>query len=333
MNGTGLQVQLFQMLKTRLGAGVSLADEIAAVLNIGTDSAYRRIRGEKSLSVEELHLICCRYQLSMDVLLNPGNNTVSFEGRYVNADSFQFQEYLAAVGQQVAYMASFRHRELYYLCKDIPLFHHYQSKALAAFKYFFWHRTLLGSPDIGTKKICFSNYPDDVFTLGGKALAAYNQIDVHEIWNMESLNSTLRQVEFYHDTAVFQHNEDLLQVYEGLEQLFLHLEKQAELGYQFNCSDKEQRRMGNFHLYFNEIVTGDNSILAVLDNAKLAFLTHSGINFLLTRNNRFCENLHRYYQNLIRRSTLISTVSERERAAFFHELRQRIAIRKRLLQT
>ena len=150
---------------------------------------------------------------------------------------------------------------------------------------------------------------------------------------MESLNGTLRQVEFYHDTNAFQTPEDLLKIYESLERLFSHLETQAEMGYKFDSNDPERKRLADFHMYFNEVVIGDNSILALLDGMKISFLTHTGMNFIMTRDIDFCENMYNYYQNLMRKSTLISTVSERERSKFFKVLRNRIAARKENLKT
>jgi hypothetical protein len=52
----------------------------------------------------------------------------------------------------------------------------------------------------------------------------------------------------------------------------------------------------------------------------------------MTRDLSFCENLYSYYQNLMRKSTLISSVSERERLKFFTALRNRIAFRKKHLK-
>lgn len=331
MNTVALQVQLFQYIKTKIGADKSLVEEVAGVLNISTDSAYRRIRGEKPVTVEELYTLCTLYRLSLDTLLNLKTDTLSFQGKFVDPVSFRFEEYLTAVVQQLKHIVSFRERTMYYLCKDIPLFHHYQFRELAAFKYFFWQKTMLQSPHFAATKVSLSHYPDEIFVLGQKALYAYNQVDSYEIWNMESLNSTLRQVEYYQDTRAFQSAEDLLGVYESLEKLFNHLEAQAERGYKFLPGDPDQKPLGRFYMYYNEVIIGDNSILAVLDSTKVAFITHSGINFMLTREIEFCENMYGFYQNLIRKSTLISSVSERDRAKFFNVLRKRIASRKKSL--
>ena len=187
------------------------------------------------------------------------------------------------------------------------------------------------SSDFSSKKISLRDYPDELFNLGQTALNYYNQVDSYEIWNIESLNGTLRQVEFFHDIGAFKSQEDLLRVYEALEKLFLHLETQAELGYKFNIDDPERKPLAKFHMFFNEVVIGDNSILALLNGRKLCFVTHSGINFMLTHDVSFCDNMYTYYQNLIGKSTLISSVSERERARFFNVLGNRIQLRKKKL--
>ena len=64
MNTIALQVQLFKSLRNKLANDNSLADELAVLLDISTDSAYRRIRGEKALTFDELYLLCNHYQLS-----------------------------------------------------------------------------------------------------------------------------------------------------------------------------------------------------------------------------------------------------------------------------
>ena len=86
--------------------------------------------------------------------------------------------------------------------------------------------------------------------------------------------------------------------------------------------------MGNYQMYFNEIVILENSLLSVLNGKKTALLVHNVINVLTTRDIAFCENMYSYIQNLIKKSTLISASSERERNRFFKYLRHKIQNRK-----
>ncbi len=332
MNPADLQIQLFHQIKSRMGAGLSMVDEVAQLLQISTDSAYRRIRGEKPLTFDEIYRLCLHYHCSLDALMGLQSNTYTFEGRFVQSSNFRFDEYLTGLMQQVKYMNGFKEKKMYYLAKDIPIFHHFHYRPIAAFKYFFWMRTLLNAPGMDHRQFSLQDYPDDLFAIGRKALDYYNGLDATELWNIETIMSTLRQVEYYQDARIFKHAEDIHTVYDYLEQLLLHLEKQADLGYKFDVEDENKKPLGAFQMYFNEVTTADNSILAVLDGTKVVFLTHSIINFMVTRHLQFCDNLFQSIQNLIRRSTLISSVSERERARFFKKLRNRITSRKQNLK-
>ena len=48
-----IQNLFLERLKSRLRPGVGLAEELAGILDISIDSAYRRIRGEKTLTLAE----------------------------------------------------------------------------------------------------------------------------------------------------------------------------------------------------------------------------------------------------------------------------------------
>ncbi|MDZ4808340.1 MAG: hypothetical protein SGI96_08710 [Bacteroidota bacterium] len=87
-----------------------------------------------------------------------------------------------------------------------------------------------------------------------------------------------------------------------------------------------------FLLFLNEVVLGDNQMLGVIDGSKIAYVPHSGANYLITRDVTYCEKFYQYLQNLMRRSTLISEVSEKERARFFRIIRDKISHRKESLR-
>jgi len=121
-------------------------------------------------------------------------------------------------------------------------------------------------------------------------------------------------------------------LYDATEKLISHLEYQATEGYKYSV-DKLKTPLGKYQMYFNEILILEGNILVTLDGTKTAFLIHNVLNFLLTNDVRFCDNMHEHVQNLKRKSTLISTVSERERSRFFKYLRQRIESRKQSLKS
>ena len=68
------------------------------------------------------------------------------------------------------------------------------------------------SPDFVHKKFELEDYPDEYFELCQQILGYYHEIDSIELWNIESINSTIRQIEYYHDSNIFSNTEDSLYV-------------------------------------------------------------------------------------------------------------------------
>lgn len=332
MSVTEIQQQLFQTIKTKLPTEASVAEEVAKLLDISTDSAYRRMRGEKQITLDELYTLCATYRISVDQLMNIQTGGFMFQGNILDNQTFRFDNYLTGIMHQLAYMNSFKEKQFFYLCKDSPIFHHFYFKEFAAFKYYAWMGTLMHFPEFKNKKVDFEAYPIEFFNIGQKILGLYNMLDSVEIWNIESLNTTMRQIDFYRDGNMFQSDGDILKVYEAVEKTMDHLEIQAELGYKFNYDDPERKPLGKFFMYFNEVVLGDNSSLGIMDNSKVAFIPHTAMNYLMTRDVIFCDKFYQYLQNLMRSSTLISEVSEKERSKFFKIHRERITHRKASLR-
>lgn len=132
------QQLLFQHLRENLPADVSVADEVASILYISTDSAYRRMRGETPLTTDELAKICTRFNLSIDQLLklNTGNQTL-FEINRIEYPGTSFENYLQGILLQMQHVNSFNSKQIIYVSKDMPLFHFFHSSELLAFKHFF----------------------------------------------------------------------------------------------------------------------------------------------------------------------------------------------------
>ena len=332
MNSLEIQQQLFQLIKTKLPAEASVADEVAKLLEISSDSAYRRMRGEKQITFEELYKIAIHYKLSLDQLMNIDTGSFLFQGRIVNSKTFTFLEYLTGMMHNMAYFNSFKKKEIYCSCKDLPIFHHFHLREVAAFKRFFWLKTYIQTPGFAQKKFSYSDYPEEIFELEQKVLNLYNQMPSIEIWNIESMSIIFRQIEFYRDGDVFESDKDVLRLYEAIENLWNHLEQQAAKGYKFKYDDPDQTHLGEFKMYFNEVLLGDNSFLMILDGVKMSTLTHSTFNYIMTRDLAFTENMYHHFQNQMKRSTLISEVSEKERSRFFRIIRERIEKRKETLK-
>jgi hypothetical protein len=260
--------------------------------------------------------------------MNIETGSFPFQGNFLNDKTFRFSHYLSGMARDLSYMATFQNKEIYYLCKDVPIFTHYYFREIAAFKYFFWMKSYFQLPEFEHQQFRFDAYTDELNAMGEKILALYNEIPSTELWNVENINIAIRQIEFYRDSNMFESDSDILKLYEAWEKVIDHVEKQAERGYKFKHGDPDMKPISHYRVYFNEVVLGDNSFIVLLEGTKMALISHTAINYMSTRDLKFCENMYDYVQSLMKRSTLISKVSEKERSKFFRTLRERISRRK-----
>jgi hypothetical protein len=333
MDTIAIQQELFKIIRSKIPEHLALADEIANVLDTSTDSAYRRMRGETIISLDELGKLCLHYHISLDELMNIQTGAFLFQGQLIESSSFRFDEYLKGMQRDFTYMNSFkRKKEFYYLCKDLPVFQYYNFREIAAFKYYFWMKTIHHFSDFKQRKFSFDAYPDELFETGKKILDLYCRLNVVEIINMESINSTIRQIEFYRDGHMFEKDEDIWKIYTALEKMMDHLEAQADAGFMYHYDDIEKKPQGTYQFYYNEVILGDNTMLVVVDEMKMVFLIHSGVNYMLTRDAAYCNYTFGTIQNLMQKSTLISSTGKNERARLFKFLRNKITRQKESLK-
>ena len=323
-----LQTNLFRHIKSILPSNLSFADEIADVLNVSIDSAYRRIRGEKQLSFEELQKLSNHYRISVDKVLDLKTDSVLFNGSFIHSENFNFLKFLDDIYSNLRHMASFEQKELLYFSKDIPIYYYCMFPELAAFKFFVWMKTLLQFPEYATPKFSMEKV-DAIFFEKAKKIAELScQVPTTEILNVENIQTTLRQIEYYKDTGLFASKADLDLQYSKLEEMNNHMEKMCAAGRRYIPGQKPLSSYATLKMYVNDFVIGDNSSVAVLNGKKLCFLLHNVINVLITHDEEFCNYTYDFIQNIIKKSTQVSEVGERERTIFFNLTRQRINLYK-----
>ena len=324
MEQNNAQVLFFQQIKTLLPPHLSVADEIAKVLDISTDSAYRRIRGEKPITFDDIQKLSARYKVSVDKLLHLQTNGFIFTGTLgYTSDNF-IELYLNNMLQQFEFMRSFDHKHFYFLPNDIAPFIYFQFPQLSSLTFFYYMKSLLGFDEMKDLKFSVKNVNEAHVKLGIKVQDSFNHIPSTEIWGTDTIDSILRHISFYKDTHVFESKEDIFNLYDTLDELINHLEKQAELGIKFNYGKQPDKNAAPFRLFYNDLITGDNCVLAEIGDIRITYINHNLINFMYTRDERFNNFTWDTFQNAIRKSTQISLVGEKARTRFFNGFRKKI---------
>ena len=325
-----IQQQVFNNLKNALPPHLSMVDELSGLLGISPDSVYRRLRGEKPLTLQELKTICEKYHISLDQMLHLKTDAVVFQAPNLSAKNLSINDFLTGFINQLKHFNSFEQKQILYSCKDLPPWYSYFYPEIAAFKTFVWLKTLMNHPDYLNKKFSLKDYSfPDCFQLGQETIKMYNRIPSSELWNIETITSTLLQIEYYRDAGIFDNIQDMYRVIDTFLLSLDHIQLQAEKGYKFMPGENPVTSGVPFKLFINEVLLGDNHVLVELNGTRISFIPFNFLNIMNTRDSRINEIAFANFYTLISRSTLISGSGEKERNRFFSRLREKITALKK----
>jgi hypothetical protein len=318
-----IQEILFQSIRRKLAPNISFVHELSELLGISYDSAYRRIRNEKELSLEELKMICLHYGISVDALFSLKSNHVIFNSLAIGENGFDIGKWLQSLLTAISKISAAKEKEIIYAAKDIPVFYYFEFPEIAAFKTYFWNKTLIPASGYEQKKLTLEA-PGEIYETGQQLLSYYIKIPTTEIWSEETISSVLRQIEYCFVSGFFARTDDVFKLCDVLEAWLDHVQQQAECGSQFRhglpCGGIEN----NYKLFNNEVLVSDNTIMVIADGQKTSYNTYNVINQLITTNPVFCDQIENSLRNLMQKSTMISGTSAKERHRFFNTLHEKV---------
>ncbi len=314
-----IQAVLLQKIKNSLPTHLGLAEEMADVLGVSNDSAYRRIRCETELSVDEAHLLAKKFNISMDGIFASLGDTVAFAYTKLTDDPENFKKYLQRIYGHTKLINSFADKKITYIAETFPLFYSFFSNRLTQLKLFYWQKSVLNVPFYQGKKFEYGIVPEDLVELATNAFKEYQKIPSVEVWTNETINTVLQQIEFYAESGAFLNRDDALGLVEEVRNMARYLESCAESGRKLPGDAKE-----NFTLFCSDVVLGTNCIYIQTGGERYAYISFNTMNSLTTNNHEFCEESEHWVKNIIKKSNMISGVSEKQRFQFFNLMHSNI---------
>jgi transcriptional regulator with XRE-family HTH domain len=310
-----IQSAFLDQIRSRIPENISFVDKLAELLTISRDSAYRRIRGETVLSLEEVKKLCDKFGVSLDALLSPSTSTSLFHHRALSS-GYTLEQWLNSVGGNLEYVNGFNQKEMIFAARDMPIFHHFRLPELSAFKMFFWLKTVIKDPNYINQSFQQDAIPKEILQAAHKLWKLYATVPSVEIWSDEAINETINQIEFYSECRFFANKKEAAKLCDRLVEL-IHLIKNE-------AADGKKTSGEAFRLFENEILIADNTVFARMDNMRIVYINYNTLNLLTTHQESFCDRTEKYLDNLTKNSTLISTSAEKERNKFFNKMKERI---------
>lgn len=325
MGQSTLQSDFFKLIKEQLPNNISLVDEVADLMGLSNDSAYRRIRGETELSFEEIKALSNHFRISLDGVVGASTDTVNFNFQEINETEYSYLDYMKSVYTALEQIKKATDKEIIFTANDIPFFHLYHVPEVAAFKSFVWQKTVLSYEEMKGKKFSLNVIEDNVNEVSRHLKKAYNTVPSTEIFHPGTIDMTLNQIEYYSVAGLFKNWKDAMLICDKLHELMDHLEKQAETGTKFSPGEKVTAdREGNYTLYYNDVFYINDAVLVKADNLKMVYLIVMTLNTLTTHSGKFFQDFYNTVQNVISKSTLISGTAEKERSRVFMNYHKKI---------
>jgi hypothetical protein len=325
-----LQQQLFDQIREMLPANLSLAEEISSLLGVSPDSAYRRIRGEKSLSFAEMQTLSRRFRISIDSMLKIDSGSAVCYGNWLRPKGFNFRTYLSGLLEHTQRVEHAAHKMIYYEARDFLAFEYMPFAELCSFKYFYWVKTIIGHPAYASSAFERHDLNHALSEACPKLTKSYLKIPATEIWGPDCVDNTLRQIAYYQRKGIFEKPETVNRLFEELSAMIEHLRRQAEHGEKLLPSG-ERCSGAPFRLYLNEGFEGNNATLIEADGLSTVFVNHCMHNLMLTHDPEMCHNTRDYFEHVVQRSSSLNGPNNPLREKFFAALQRKVQQAQALL--
>jgi hypothetical protein len=310
--------QMFvELLRKKTPKHISITDEVASVLGINYDAAYRRLNGKVPFSLNESVLLAKKFDISLNKLFDIGERRSYLirEAKPIHTVR-DFKDYLMNLKSEMSLLVGKEDASILFSARELPMFYFFHQPILIKIKVFIWFTILKVTPL--NKRIHFRDFfiSDSMISIAKQVGETYKSINVTEMWSYGAINNVLQQLLYLHDMKQIDQN-DVEEICEAIIHELKIVEADTLDGYQ---SDKRR-----FELYSNELIMMNNSMILEY-KGKLRFgYPYALLKFFIIENQDACKDQRDYILEQKRHATCLTNTSAKIHAQFFNYKYEKIA--------
>ncbi|HMX38884.1 MAG TPA: hypothetical protein PK971_01915 [Saprospiraceae bacterium] len=325
MQSKSLQDQIFDIILSRYGRRVEAVEALCQLLNLGKDPIYRRLRNETFLSPQELSTLAVHYRISLDALVLAQSDIVLCNFNAFSRRVTDFSEYLQGFITDLETVRRLPNGHFFYASAEIPVLTYCYLPELISFKLYIWGRTTWNLEFLRERQFDFNLIPQPIQQLRERLLQLYLSVESTEMWSVNIMDNTLAQIEYHVYSGGFKDAHDALLLCDRLNDWMAHMRALSAAGKKFAVGDSPDNGLGSIRVYYNEMVHTNNTALIASDVGQMVYSAFCNPNFIKSSDTRLCEYTEEWFNNVMSKSTLISTgASEKSRDWFFRELGKKV---------
>lgn len=299
---------LIATIQKSIGQHRSIIEAVSEALDISYDAAHRRISMKSKFSIEETVQLTKHFGFSMDEIFQGSENVMVKKTKDVH-NFGDLAKYLESSFQYLAVHSPTPSTSLYYSAKDIPLFYTINTDLLSKFKLYVW-LYLLNLEDMNMSFETFQPRAP-VVDYSQKLTELYSNIQVNEIWNDTTINSTLQQITYFFHAGLLSAESGQL-LCENLKELIATLEQK--------CTEKNDQ----YRLYHHDLLILNNNVLIADDHKKSLFVPYTMLGYFITQDKGTCQTVFDFFQHQLKNSKLLNAAGVKDRKIFFNRVYQKI---------
>lgn len=323
-----MQNVLFNKIRGILRENTSLIEEIASVLDIGYDAAYRRVNNKTSLSLEEGVVLARHFGISLNKLFEVGSShTILAERSPQISNEEHLESYFRKSIENLIPLTKIKSASVIYSAKDIPLFYTLKDSYITRYKIYVWLK--ITNKEMTRNKISFDDFiqtiPESLLEAAFELGRTYNFINIAEFWNDNTINGTLEQIIYFHESQLLS-KERALKICDDLEEIIHHVEKQT-----IHQSIVNSKNNASYHLYKSDLLTMSNILMVKTPYKKVFFVPYTVLEYLKIEHQVTCKIMEEFFDKQMTNSKLLVHAGEKDRTLFFNKMHKKVnALRDRI---
>lgn len=314
--------KLFNFIRKKVPNSVSFTDEIAQVLEVNYDAAYRRIMGKTTLSLKETLKLMEAYNFSIDDIFTDKKDFIRVtKAEGVNSVD-KLEEYFNLAITELKEISKFQKAEIFYSAKDIPVY--YSFGTFRKFKIYAFLNVL--SDQFNFKKVAFKDFDTNNY-LSTKLRTLediYESVSTTEIWSTDTLTSSINQIMYFFKSRIIE-QEDALEIIKDFLKTIQRIEQQCVTG-------KRGKNDKTFKFYGNDLLNLNNTIFMQGEKQQKFFVPYTTLSYIKIADPDTCEEAIKYFKKQLQFSKNLSGDSAIERSIFFNDFYKRINRLKSIIE-
>jgi hypothetical protein len=329
MREQSIQVRLFDQIKTRHTNKSEFIESIRQLLSCSADTAYRRSRGDSTLTPDEMVILSKHYKISLDQLIFEGTPPVMFSFNAFDRTIKDYEDYFDSILAPLERLRQIPDVKIHYASLEIPIFYYCFFPELINFKLYVWGRSVWDLPHTQHAPFSFDLIAPSGVAKAQHMLDIYTELPSLQMWSLNIFDNTLNQIEYHAIGRRFKNPDDAFRLLECLDLLLDHMKVMAQNGHKKPLKGYINR--APLELYHNEMIYTNNTIMVLSPHYQGIFTSYGNPNFLFSADPRMVTYTKEWFARVLDKAHPLSQSSEKNRDWFFSQISTKVAhTRKRL---